>query len=105
MYIKFLILVALLFVGCSQKTEPTSASVPTIVTLDGVDFMGGDIKHLKTPGGFAECAKACETNPKCYAYTYAKPDHPKAKKHNSCWLKKNGFRYNRGPHYVSGIRP
>ena len=105
MYIKSLLFIALLFAGCQQSKPTGESAQPTIVTLEGVDFMGGDIKHLKAPGGFAECAKACEETEGCFAYTFAKPDHPNTKKHNSCWLKKNKFRYNRSAHYVSGIKP
>ena len=106
-HLNFVLFVALCTIGCAEKST-SGASISNsgaLVTLDGVDFMGGDLKHLKTTGGPAQCAQACEKEAKCNAYTYAKPDHPKAKKHHSCWLKKAGFKYKKSGHYVSGIKP
>ena len=105
MDIRLIVLAAFFALGCSDSSTPSSPEQGSVVTLEGVDFMGGDIKHLKAAGGTTECAKACADNPKCRAFTFAKADHPNAKKHNSCWLKKNGFKYNRSNHYVSGIKP
>ena len=93
--------------GCASDkgTAPAPTSLPAVVTLEGVDFMGGDLKHLKTPAGASACSKACADNKRCNAYTYAQPSHANAKKHNSCWLKKGGFKYKKANHYTSGIKP
>ena len=91
--------------GCSSPQSGGVAQSSGLVTLKAVDFMGGDLKHLKTPAGSDACAKACSENDSCFAFTYAQNNHAIAKKHHSCWLKKKGFRYNRSPHYISGIKP
>ena len=91
--------------GCTSVQSGGIETSSGMVTLKAVDFMGGDLKHLKTPSGADECAKACSKMDNCHAFTYAQPSHKLAKKHHSCWLKKKGFRYNRSPHYISGIKP
>lgn len=94
-----------LCLACSSPSSTSSESNHGMITLNAVDFMGGDLKHLKTPSGAKACAEACSKLADCFAYTYAQPTHKMAKKHNSCWLKKSGFKYNRAAHYISGIKP
>lgn len=110
-HVHWIALAALVAVGCAEKeaAAPAGGEGPRtehgLVMLGAVDFAGGDLKHQKTPDGPAACAKACADDAECRAFTYAKPDHPNARKHHSCWLKKAGFRYKRAEPYVSGIKP
>ena len=43
--------------GCSSPQSGGVAQSSGLVTLKAVDFMGGDLKHLKTPAGADACAK------------------------------------------------
>ena len=98
-------LIFLLMTACTSTDPATQASESSgMVQLEGVDFMGGDYKHQKTPSGAAECSKVCANDPQCIGFTFAKDTHPVAKKRGSCYLKREGFRYQRSPHYASGVR-
>ena len=94
-----------LSLGCAKSQNGGVEQSSGMVLLNAVDFMGGDLKHLKAPGGASECAEACSKLKDCHAFTFAQASHANPKKHLSCWLKKKGFRYNRASHYISGIKP
>ena len=73
-----------------------------LVKLEGVDFMGGDIRRLEETAS-ASFRGMCGRI-EMFAFTYAKPTHKKASKQRSCWLKKSGFKYGRNLQYTSGIK-
>ena len=43
-----------LFVGCAKPQSGGVEQSSGMVLLNAVDFMGGDLKHLKAPGGASE---------------------------------------------------
>ena len=90
--------------GSGAVQAPAPGDWSGLVKLEGVDFMGGDIRRLKETASAKACAEACAAESKCFAFTYAKPTHKKASKQRSCWLKKSGFRYGRNLQYTSGIK-
>lgn len=87
-----------------QKQEPYYEPVEL---LPGVDFTAGDLRDFRSRSGVKACIDACETEPSCSAFTFAKYSHPDPLKRNMCWLKGEGFQYTfRGKtEYISGIKP
>lgn len=82
----------------------TMPEITKVVTLDEVDFLGGDLREFRATQGVEECEEACRVDENCNGYTFATPEHSAKQKHNMCWLKKEGFRYKKGENYISGIK-
>jgi hypothetical protein len=91
----------------NKSLDIAQTNAPTVVDLLGVDLLGGGggLKNFKAiTGGADECRSACEEELSCNAYTYAKESHPIPSKQGHCWLKKEGFTYNKNENYISGIK-
>lgn len=86
------------------KYSNSMPKLQKIVTLDGVDFIGGDLREFRAKSGVNECSETCRADTQCNGYTFALPSHSNKQKHNMCWLKKEGFRYKKGDNYISGIK-
>jgi len=50
------------------------------------DYYGGDLAAFRAKS-LGDCAAACETDPTCSQYTYARVDHEVKAKRKMCWLK------------------
>lgn len=73
------------------------------ITLENVDFVGGDMAGFKTSGSYTDCLEACIKDKDCKGFTFATKEHPLAQKRGYCWLKKEGFEFKSTEHYISGV--
>jgi len=76
-------------VGTRKRAPPTPAA-GFEHAVDGLNFVGSDLRGMRGPKTAQACYRACEKTKGCAAFTFitsASPTAPKSK----CWLKKEGF--------------